>query len=74
MTPPPEAVPGIEPSRFSAFPGGKRKLNWFAFDLACEIRQAIKPALMRTLAKRGYDRARSDRSCIALAIGRETHP
>jgi hypothetical protein len=65
----PDAAPGIDPSRFSALPGGKRKLNWFAFELACEIRQAIKPPLARTLAKQGYDRARLDRSCMALAIG-----
>lgn len=69
MTPPPAADPPIDPRCFSALPGGKRKFNWFAFELACEIRQAIAPPLVRTLAKRGYDRARIDRSCIALAIG-----
>jgi hypothetical protein len=69
MTPLPAADPQIEPRRFSALPGGKCKFNWFAFELASEIRQAIPPPLARTLAKRGYDRARIDRSCIALAIG-----
>jgi len=69
MTPQPAAAPQIDPSRFAALPGGKRKFNWFAFELACEIRQAIAPPLVRTLAKRGYDHARIERSCIALAIG-----
>lgn len=69
MPPPPEPDPQITPSRFSALPGGKCKFNWFAFELASEIRQAITPPLARTLAKRGYDRARLERSCIALAIG-----
>lgn len=69
MTPTPAAGPQIDPSQFSTLPGGKNKLNWFAFELACEIRQAITPPLARTLVKRGYDGRRIDRSCIALAIG-----
>lgn len=69
MKPQPKTDPQITPGHFAALPGGKNKFNWFAFELACEIRRAITRPLARTLAKRGYDHARIDRSCIALAIG-----
>lgn len=57
----------IEPHHFFSSQNDKTKLNWFAFELACEIDMAVSPQLKKLLAKRGYTRQTFNMSCIRLA-------
>ncbi|WPD23154.1 MAG: hypothetical protein SD837_01050 [Candidatus Electrothrix scaldis] len=43
-------------------------MNWFAFELACEIERAVPLATKKYLARKGYTTQRFNKSCINLAI------
>ncbi len=57
----------IEPYHFFSNQNDKTKFNWFAFELACEIEQAVPYKLKRYLSKRGYTKQTFNKSCIELA-------
>lgn len=57
----------IQPHHFFSNQNEKTKLNWFAFELACEIERAVSPQLKKLLAKNGYTKQTFNKSCIKLA-------
>ncbi|MDP2866217.1 MAG: hypothetical protein Q8O90_08240 [Elusimicrobiota bacterium] len=57
----------IEPNHFFSDKDGKTKLNWFTFELACEIATAVPAQLKRALFKRGYTAQTFNKSCVTLA-------
>ncbi len=58
----------IEPYHFFSNNDEKTKLNWFSFELACEIDRAVPHKLKKRLSKRGYSKKDFNKSCIKLAI------
>ena len=58
----------IEPDHFFSNQDEKTKLNWFAFELACEIDRAVPYRLKNYLSKRGYTKQIFNKSCIKLAF------
>lgn len=57
----------IAPHHFFNDDADKTKLNWFAFELACEIDRAVPTKLKKHLSKKGYPKERFNRSCIKLS-------
>ena len=57
----------IEPNHFFKNQDGKTKLNWFTFELACEIAAAVPARLKKALFKRGYTEQTFNKSCVVLA-------
>ena len=57
----------IRPEHFFSSQSEKTRFNWFAFELACEIDQAIPYKLKKYLSKRGYTKETFNQSCIKLA-------
>jgi len=58
----------IEPYHFFSIQEEKTKINWFSFELACEIDQAISYKFKKYLSKKGYTKESFNKSCIHLAI------
>ncbi|MCI5119858.1 MAG: hypothetical protein D3908_01435 [Candidatus Electrothrix sp. AUS4] len=58
----------IEPWHFFSNEKEKTKLNWFAFELACEIECAVPLATKKYLARKGYAKQQFNKSCITLAM------
>jgi hypothetical protein len=57
----------IRPIHFAKTRKDKTKFNWFAFELASEIDQAVPNKLKKYLSKHGYTQASFNQSCIRLA-------
>ena len=57
----------INPECFYSSQDEKTKFNWFAFELACEIDQAVPYKLKKYLSKRGYTKETFNKSCVKLA-------
>jgi len=57
----------INPENFYSNQDEKTKFNWFAFELACEIDQAVPSKLKKYLSKRGYTKETFNKSCVKLA-------
>ncbi|MES9858694.1 MAG: hypothetical protein ABW166_19120 [Sedimenticola sp.] len=57
----------INPENFYSNQDEKTKFNWFAFELACEIDQAVPYKLKKYLSKRGYTKETFNKSCVKLA-------
>ncbi len=57
----------INPKNFYSNQDEKTKFNWFAFELACEIDQAVPYKLKKYLSKRGYTKEIFNKSCVELA-------
>jgi len=58
----------IKPNHFFSNRKEKTKFNWFAFELACEIENAVPPKLKKSIIKRRYTEQTFNRSCIRLAV------
>ncbi len=58
----------IEPYHFFSNQDEKTKLNWFSFELACEIDQAVSYKFKKYLSKKGYTKESFNKSCIRLAV------
>lgn len=58
----------IKPSHFFSNRKEKTKFNWFAFELACEIKNAIPPKLKKSILKRRYTEQTINQSCVRLAF------
>ena len=56
----------ITPFHFFNADEDKIKLNWFAFELACEIDRAIPVKLKKYLSKKGYTKEMFNKTCINL--------
>ena len=57
----------IQPDHFFSNQQEKTKLNWLAFELACEIDRAVPLKLKKYLSRRGYTKQTFNISCIKLA-------
>lgn len=57
----------IKPIHFARTRKDKTKFNWFAFELASEIDQAVPNKLKKYLSKYGYTQASFNQACIQLA-------
>jgi len=57
----------IQPYYFISNNNEKTKLNWFTFELACEISNTIPPNIRRNLAGMGHTRSTFNLGCITLA-------
>ena len=58
----------IQPYHFFSNQEEKTKLNWFSFELACEIDQAVSYKFKKYLSKKGYTKESFNKSCIYLAV------
>lgn len=57
----------IQPYHFFSNQEEKTKLNWFSFELACEIDKAVPHKFKKYLSKKGYTKRDFNKSCIELA-------
>lgn len=57
----------ILPNHFFSTEQEKIKFNWFAFEIASEIKFSIPKSLIKTLEKHGYSQNHINSSCVKLA-------
>ena len=60
-------ITSIQPYHFFNSEQEKTKLNWFSFELACEIDKAIPADMRKYLRKKGYSESDYYAACIKLA-------